>query len=195
MKRRLIWIFGIAFLHVAASSAFCQSQSLAEYAKREKERREKITAAQKAIKNEDTGKYKAASVGTGGISSNPESSAKPGEGGETAGKTEKSDEPVDFQGRPESFWRQSFSDARQKVKELENQSNVLVLKLTDLQNEFYREANGFRQQELQREIQKILYEQDKTKEELEKAKASLTDLEREARKSGALPGWISGKTP
>jgi hypothetical protein len=195
MKRHLIWILGIAFLQVAATSALCQSESLADYAKREKERREKITAAQKAIKNEDTGKYKAASVGTGGMSSTSESSGKPGEGGETANKPEKPDEPADFQGRPESFWRQTFSDARQKVKELENQSNVLVLKLTDLQNEFYKEANGFRQQELQRDIQKILYEQDKTKEELEKAKASLTDLEREARKSGALPGWISGKTP
>jgi hypothetical protein len=195
MKRRLIWIPAIAFLHVAASSALCQSQSLAEYAKREKERREKITAAQKAIKKEDTGKYRAASVGTGGISSSSENPGKPGEGGETPGKSEKSDEPVDFQGRPESFWRQTFSDARQKLQELENRSNVLVLRLTDLQNEFYKEANGFRQQELQREIQKTLYEQDKTKEELEQAKASLTDLEREARKSGALPGWMSGKAP
>jgi hypothetical protein len=197
MKRRLIWTMGIILLPLTAASAFCQSQSLAEYAKREKERREKVTAAQKAIRNEDTVKYKAAAVGTGGMSQLPDSAGKPAEGATAAGaKTDagaKADEPVDLQGRPESFWRQTFSDARQKIRELENKTNVLVLKVNDLQNEFYKESNGFRQQELQREIQKTLYEQDLTKEELAKAKDSLTDLEKEARKSGALPGWMSGK--
>jgi hypothetical protein len=64
------------------------------------------------------------------------------------------------------------------------------LKLNDLQNSFYKENDGFKQQEIQREIQKTLYEQDQNKENLVKAKSAVTDLEQEARKSGALPGWI-----
>ena len=60
------------------------------------------------------------------------------------------DEPLDFQGRPESFWRQTFADARRKVSDLENEGNVLILKLNDLQNKFYRESDGFKQQEWQR---------------------------------------------
>jgi hypothetical protein len=197
MKFRLIWIFGAVLFLLTAASALCQTQSLADYAKREKERRDQITAAQKAIKNEDTGRYKAAAISTGGISSTPEPApSKPGEGGEAASKLDpnaKPDEPSDFQGRPESFWRQTFSDARQRVRELEDKTNVIYLKLNDLQNQFYRESDGFRQQEMQREIQKTFYEQDKTKEELAKAKDALSDLEKEARKSGALPGWITPK--
>jgi hypothetical protein len=170
-------------------------------AKKEKERREKVTAAGKPITNDDAAKYRNAAIATVNKPAPEETEKKTGEESEAQPKTEKtetapqSDEPVDFQGRPESFWRQTFADARQKVKSLEDEENVLILKLNDLQNQFYREANGFRQQEIQREIQKTLYEQDKNKEELKKAKDELQDLDKEARKSGALPGWFSGKKP
>jgi predicted nucleic acid-binding Zn-ribbon protein len=86
-----------------------------------------------------------------------------------------------------------MADARQKAKDLENQANVIVLKIADLQNQFYREDDGFKREGIQREIQKSFYEQDKNKEELAKARDALQDLEKEARKSGALPGWIMEK--
>lgn len=184
-----------------------QPQSLAELARREKERREKVTAALKSLTNENTGKYQYVKPAP------PEPEKKAGEEGEAqpeaqprvdkpekvekAEKTEAapaSDEPVDMQGRTESFWRQAFSDARQKVKSLEDEGNVLTLKLNDLQNQFYREANGFKQQDLQRQIQKTIYEQDKNKDELKKAKDDLSDLEKEARKSGALPGGFRARS-
>ena len=178
-----------------------QPQSLAEFARKEKERREKVTAALKSITNDDASKYRDASVATVVKPVPPEAEKKTGEEAETQPQAVKpeatpgSDEPVDMQGRTEGFWRQTFTDARQKVKSLEDQENVLVLKLNDLQNRFYREDNGFKQQEIQREIQKTIYEQDKNKEDLKKAKDELSDLEKEARKSGALPGWFSGKKP
>jgi hypothetical protein len=115
---------------------------------------------------------------------------KPAADGAAAKEKPSSDEPVDFQGRPESFWKQAFADARRKVSELENEANVIILKLNDLQNRFYRESDGYRQQEIQREMQKTFYLQDLNKENLAKAKDALVDLEKEARKSGALPGWI-----
>jgi hypothetical protein len=97
---------------------------------------------------------------------------------------------VDFEGRPESFWRSSFADARKKVQDLENEANVIVLRIADLQNRFYREDDGFKQQTIQREMQKGFYEQDLNKQNLAKARDALQALEKEARKSGALPGWI-----
>ena len=85
-----------------------------------------------------------------------------------------------------------MAEARQKVKELEDEKNVLILKQNQLENEFYREDDGFKREGIQREIQKTFYEQDLNKENLAKAKKELVDLESEARKTGALPGWISG---
>jgi hypothetical protein len=86
-------------------------------------------------------------------------------------------------------------DARKRVTDLENEANVITLKIADLQNQFYKESDGFKQQAIQRDLQKTIFEQDQNKENLSKAKQSLQDLEAEARKSGALPGWLDGKPP
>lgn len=179
----------ISGLLVAALASFGYSQSLAELAKKEKERRAAVKGETKVITPEQAAKYQTTPV----TSTTPPPGAaaeKPAEGTATAKDKPAIDEPVDFQGRPESFWRRTFADARQKVKDLENESNVLILQRNDLQNRFYRESDGYKQQEIQREIQKTIYEQDLNKEKLDQARDALIDLEKEARKSGALPGWI-----
>jgi hypothetical protein len=196
---------------VAAFVAAAHSQSLADLADKEKERRQDVQNGSKVITNAEMTKYRGGAVTTFGASGNParkekSGQAKPGqaesqqEGSEPEeGEAEASasadepdpDEPVDFQGRSESFWRKTMADARQKVKALENESSVIILKLNDLQNRFYSEDDGFKRELIQKEIQKALYEQDRNKEDLAKAKDALQDLEKEARKSGALPGWIN----
>ncbi len=185
-------------LTLAATAA---AQSLADLAKKEKERRQKVTSDAPVITNSDTSRYAGGAVTT---QSQPPDSGKPGEK-EEAGeqgveegvkpKADKpsDDEPMDLFGRPESFWRQTLADARKKVRDLEDESRVLQLRITDLQNRFYREDSGFRQQELQREINKAFYEQDLNKQNLARARSDLQQLEVEARKSGALPGWIEGR--
>lgn len=205
MKSISVVLTGLLF---AAMASVAYSQSLADLAKKEKERRQATKTDAKVIKNEPAPKAPAGpdtevvvpASGTedkaGAPNAAPGAEKPAGEGeqkGEAAGAQKEkpaSDEPVDFFGRPESFWRQAFAEARLKVKSLENESNVIILKLNDLHNQFYRESDGFKQQTIQREIQKTFYEQDLNKKNLAKAKADLDDLEREARKSGALPGWI-----
>jgi hypothetical protein len=181
-------------LFIALSSA-AYSQSLADLADKEKERRQEVTN-DKVITDEEVAKYRSEPLTNPSDrpEAKPDSGQKAAEPHETS-KSEKteSDEPVDFQGRPESYWRQTMADARQKAKDLENQANVIVLKIADLQNQFYREDDGFKREGIQREIQKSFYEQDKNKEELAKARDALQDLEKEARKTGALPGWIMEK--
>jgi hypothetical protein len=194
MKSLSLIIVGLLVL-VLASSGY--SQSLAELAKKEKARREAVKANAKVLTNEQANQGKARvstttlppateKLGTDKTAAGAEKAA------EDAAAKEKpaTDEPVDFQGRPESFWRQTFADARKKVSDLENEATAIVLKLNDLQNRFYRESDGFKQQDIQREIQKTIYEQDLNKHNLTLAKEALEDLEKEARKSGALPGWI-----
>jgi hypothetical protein len=180
-----------------ASTAY--SQSLAELAAREQQRRNEISN-ERVITKEQADKFRtepetvgSAEDQTAGAEDSKENKAA----AETQAQAEKPDpdEPVDFMGRTESFWRETMSEARQKVKNLENEANVLVLKLNSLHNDFYNEDDGFKRETIQREIQKSFYEQDLNKENLAKAKAALRDLENEARKSGALPGWLSGKKP
>ena len=186
MKGIPILLAGVLILTATFS---VRSQSLAEMAKREKERRDAIKAPPRVITNLEAQRYRSGAVTTVTLPPPAEGRAdqKPARAAE--------EEPTDLQGRPESFWRQTMSDARKLIRDLENESNVIVLKLADLQNRFYREDNGFTQQQIQREIQKALYEQDRNKDELARAKDQLASLEKEARKSGALPGWLTSKTP
>ena len=195
--RRLTTILATAFLLSSAGFAF--SQSLADLAKKEKARREEMKGQEREITNQDAAKFKATGAMTLTVQTEsvPPKTAPEKPEKEVAAKGEKpaSDEPVDFQGRPESFWRQTVADARDKVRNLENEGNVLILRLNDLQNRFYRESDGFNQQAIQRDISKTIYEQDQNKEKLATAKSQLEDLLREARKSGALPGWLEEKSP
>jgi hypothetical protein len=178
-----------ALLLGIASAA--HAQSLADLAEKEKERRQEIKNDW-VITGADVAKYQSAAP-TANSTATPaatEDSAK-----KTTPRAEKpeSDEPVDFQGRPESYWRETMAAARQKVKDLENEANVITLRISTLQTQFYAEDDGFKREGIQKEIQKSFYEQDKNKEELAKAQDALQDLEKEARKTGALPGWIQAK--
>ncbi len=185
-----------ALFVVFASTAY--SQSLADLAAEEQQRRDQVTN-ERVITKEQADKFRTepekAFIDEDQPPAKEDSKETEGESAtqEQAEKTDP-DEPVDFQGRPESYWRETMYEARKKVKDFENEATVLVLKLNRLHNEFYSEDDGFKREMIQREIQKTFYEQDLNKENLAKAKAELQDLEKEARKSGALPGWLSGKT-
>jgi hypothetical protein len=186
-------VFLIAF--VSASYA----QSLDDLARQEKERREEVKS-NRVITDEDVAKYTKESRTTTAPAEPPQSPAQPEqqEGAQANNREtgeEEADEPTDFEGRPESFWRKTMAEARQRVKDLTNEANVLVLKIADLQNKFYSMDDGFKREDIQREVQKSYYEQDLNKQNLEKAKAAVQDLENEARKSGALPGWIAPGNP
>ena len=93
------------------------SQSLADLAKREKERRSKITNA-RVITAEEAAKY----ITKPDVREPADDQPKPKSITEKTGP----DEPVDFFGRPESYWRKTMSEARRRVKDLENEKNVLV---------------------------------------------------------------------
>jgi hypothetical protein len=195
--RKFAALLPIVFLVMFVSTAY--TQSLADLANEEKERRQEIKN-DKVITEEEAAKYRSGSKSSASTPGQPSGKEESGEkSSETATRapSEKpqSDEPLDFQGRPESFWRKTMTEARERVKTLENETKVLVLKQNDLQMQFYREDDGFKREGIQREIQKTFYEQDLNKENLAKAKNALQDLENEARKSGALPGWLEAKNP
>jgi hypothetical protein len=196
MKKTILLTTAAALLLMAASVF---GQSLADIAKKEKERRAAIKSESKVINNSNKDEHAIGPVTTFSGAPGNSVEAQPAKEGAEAEKEPAAaanpDEPVDFAGRPESFWRQTMTDAKQRVATLEDEARVLTLKLADLQNKFYSEASGYRQQDIQREIQKTYYEQDLNQKNLEEARKSLEDLQNEARKDGALPGWLNPKTP
>jgi hypothetical protein len=185
MKKSALLLSAIFFIVVSAAYA----QSLADLADKEKIRREEVKGEAKVIIIRST----APDTESPAAEPQPDPAAKSEpEKKEAAPATNKTDpdEEVDLQGRPESYWRKTMAEARQKVKDLEEESKVLALKMGGLQTKFYNMDDGFARESVQRDIQKAVYEQDTNKANLEKAKTALQDLEKEARQSGALPGWL-----
>lgn len=173
------------------------AQSLADLAEQEKERRKDVKDT-RVITDKDVAKYKTAQQTPSTPATQPpgDIDAEKKDGADKPNADDlKEDEPTDFEGRPESFWRKTMAEARQRVKDLAIEANALVLKIADLQNKFYAMDDGFKREDVQRDIQKSYYEQDLNKQNMEKAKTALQDLENEARKSGALPGWLSPENP
>jgi hypothetical protein len=175
-------VFAVA-LSLALAVAL-QAQSLGDLAKKEKERREAIGQV-RVITGEEAARYS-----TGQAEEPAAAESMPPAEKETAAGAADPDEPVDFEGRPESFWRKTMAEARLAVKDLERERDTLVLKINQLQDQFYKQSDGFHREDIQRELQKSYYLQDLNKENLAKARDALADLEKEARRSGALPGWI-----
>jgi hypothetical protein len=194
MKKTILLTTAAALLLMAASVF---GQSLADLAKKEKERRAAIKSEAKVIDDGNKNEHTTGPVTTFSGAPAKSQEAPPAANGSEAAKEPAvdPDEPVDLAGRPESYWRQTITDARQKVATLEEEGRALTLKLSDLQNKFYSEASGFHQQDIQREIQKTYYEQDLNKKNLQEAMKSLEELQIQARKDGALPGWLNPKTP
>ena len=193
--RKLTVLLPMALFVVFVSTVF--SQSLGDLAEKEKERRAGIKN-DRVITDEEAAKYRSTPSKTEPLSGQPSAEADSADkesDTESAAESDKpeSDEATDFQGRPESFWRKTMAEARQKVKDLEIEANVLQLKRNQLQNDFYAVDSGFQQQDIQRDIQKTIYEQDMNKKNLEQAHKELNDLIKDARSSGALPGWIEGR--
>jgi len=192
--KKIAPIFSIAVL-LATAPTSSQGQSLADMADKEKQRREEINETPDTITNDEISGYSGGSVSTTTpISpSSTEPDTKSAEGTEETSKNEEvvdPYEPTDFEGRTETYWRDIMTESRQKVKNLEQEAIVFTLRMNDLENKFFNIGDGFDRDSIQKEIQKTFYEIDLNKENLAKAKEELQDLENDARKSGALPGWI-----
>jgi hypothetical protein len=193
LMKRSAAVLQMALFFSISSAAY--SQSLADIAKKEKERRQEIKDS-RVITEKEAEKYRsqpsAAAIQEQPSAKEDAVADKKAAEGSGVKKSEEAepDEPVDFQGRPESYWRKTMAEAREKVANLENEANAIVARISTLQTQFYNEDDGFKREGIGRDLNKSFYEQDKNKEELAKAKEILLDLEKEARKSGALPGWI-----
>jgi len=200
MAKNLLIIVGMLTLTIFLVN-LTYGQSLADIAKKEKERRANIKTHGKVITNETVKEHledKGNVPGT--LSQSTEESAEetPSEEAptqtssetKTATKETTPSEPTDLEGNNEAYWRNRIKDAQQKIADLEKQVNDLQLRLNGLQMSFYAMDDPNQRQLLNSEIDSTFEMLAKAKEDLEKAKQDLEDTREEGRKKGALPGWI-----
>ncbi len=190
MKKALICCFSF-FLFIS----LLFSQDLVEIAKKEKERRAKLKGKKAiVITNHNLYKYRgreAISIKTSGFVSRsiPKISPSPSR------KSYQSKEipPSSELDKQEMFWRGKREEYEQRWKKAKEYVDLLTLKMNGLWQEFYSLDDMTSRDKIQREISETYQKLLKAKEEEAKAKKELENFLTEARKQGALPGWLRKK--
>src|SRR2546430_3091236 len=110
---------GIVYsLLLAAFALDCSAQTLADIARKERERRQRVHSAV-VVTNGATTTTAASTSSTAATPSTPAAAAKP-------------TGPTDNKGRDEKYWRTQFQKARNDLKATEDKAHLLDLKIKDL---------------------------------------------------------------
>lgn len=174
-----------------------EKPSLAELARREKERRSTIEKKKPAITNADLHKFQSARVTLSG-GPRPAASVAPAVPSESS-STESSQEtslPQTEAEKPKDMedWKSAFAEARLNVTTAVNRGLVLQLKMNHLRNAFFTEDDGSTQALIQSQMDETLKELEKNRQEVEEAKKALEKLQQEARRAGVPQRLIDEMT-
>lgn len=162
------------------------SGSLADIAKQQKEKREQQGKRPSlgVISNQTLKKGGATDASAkGGAKAKPTPTATPG--------AASIPELRDLKGRSEAEWRRMAKMARGRVPAAEAKVASLETESKKLENDFYAWSDGnYRDRVIRPAWDQSREELGKARKDLDAARAQITDLEEEARKSGAPPGWL-----
>ena len=189
MKKSIVVLAAVFYL----AGGVAHAQSLGEFAREEQKRREGISADRVTTiyGPPPSAPAEESSEGAYSETENPQDADAGAREEASDFSSEKAGryEITDLHGNPESYWRKTMSDARNKVNQLEEEAKELTSRRNALQLQHGR-ASGTRRNNLRNEINKTALEQDANRKNLEEAQKELQSLQREARSSGALPGWL-----
>jgi hypothetical protein len=183
--KKMFLLMGVLFAFVTAS--YAEDSALVKAAKKEKERRAK-TEARKTLTNQDIEdiRKKQPSSGIETTEAEGEASATEESKAASSGKKEAAD-PT----QTEEYWRGRKQDVDTRVEGALSRVEQLQSEINSLTAAFYAEGDGVAQRPLiESERIERIKELDAAKLELENAKAEAAGLEDEARRAGALPGWL-----
>jgi hypothetical protein len=189
-------------LTVAALPARAQTPSLGEVAKKEAERRKALPPAGKVYTNKDlppsAQKPAAPSSGAGTETTIPldpvaaatgeKPAAAPGE------KPAEAQAEGDGKAKPgeknEAWWRGRMAAAREAIRRNEMFAESLQTRINSLSRDFTARDNPAQRAQIGRDRADALTELARVKQDVEKGKQEIADLEEEARKAGVPPGWL-----
>jgi len=150
----------------------CSAQTLAETARKERERQKRLHSTVVVANGATT----TTTASSGSTAAAVKPSAPAG--------------PTDTKGRDEKYWRAQFQKVRDEVKKAEEKAQLLDLKLKDQNTQLLRQSDVYnREYRLGPEIADTQKQLDDARKQVDQAKKKLTDLEDELRRSGGPPGW------
>jgi len=163
-------------LLVIAFALDCSAQTLADVARRERERQKGVHSAV-VVANGATATATASTSSTAAAVATPPGGTKP-------------TGPTDNKGHDEKYWRAQFQKARDDAKAADEKVQLLELRVKDLNTQLLRQSDIYnREYRLGPEIADTQKQLDEARKQADEAKKKIPDLEDELRRSGGPAGW------
>jgi hypothetical protein len=173
---------------VALAAASASAQSLAEIANREQERRKAIKTPSKVYTNQDLRQTTPLSVARAPAATPASGPATPSLAAAPSppAAVPPPDEPV----RDEQYWRTRINAARVGLERSQVLLQALQSRVNALATDFVNRDDPYQQAAIAVDRQRTLDEMDRVKAEIAGHTREIADIEEEARRAGAPPGWL-----
>jgi hypothetical protein len=164
---------------LAVSTAYAQTPTLGELAKREQERRKSVKAPAKVLTAEPVPKTAAPTPPSlpSGAPADPKAQ-KPAA------------DPKDDPAQQEAAWKARMTALREELRRGEMFGEALQTRINSLSADFTSRDDPYQRQKVGEERLKALAELDRVKADIELVKKKVADAEEEARRAGVPPGWL-----
>jgi hypothetical protein len=188
-----------------ATIAGSQSDSLGDAARKARAQKKDPSKPAKVFTNEDVGSLKGTisvignepAPGTGAFKTAEKNDDKKPANGADAKATNGADlkDAKKEQPKDEPYWRAKFAAARKTLADDTKELDILQREFNLKQEQYSQDPNwAMREQNSRADINKTQSEIETKKQDIEKDKQALSDLEDELRKAGGNAGWAS-ETP
>lgn len=166
---------------LAVSTAYAQTPTLGELAKREQERRKAVKAPAKVLTAEQVPKTTAPA---------PTPATLPAGAAADPKSQKPTPDAKDDPSQQEAAWKARMSALREELRRGEMFAEALQTRINSLSADFTSRDDPYQRQKVGEERVKALSELDRVKAEIELAKKKVADAEEEARRAGVPPGWL-----
>jgi hypothetical protein len=185
---------GVSFLAIvpvlvgAAMPVF--AQTLADVAKKEEERRKRISEPARVYTNKDLGPVPASSTppATPSTPATPAPGSTPPAAGAPAKEEdkEKPKEPV----KDQKYWAGRLATLQETLSRDEGYATAMQTRLNSLQTDFVNRDDPAQRAVIERERNKVQAELERLKKAIVDEKNAIADFMEEARRAGVPPGWL-----
>ena len=183
---RLVLTGVVAAALLGGRTVQAQTPSLAEVARKEADRRKGTGNAGKVYTNKDL----------------PASVQKPAPPAAAAAETAIPLDPVaaateqkpevkpDGETKDEAWWKTRIASAREELRRNEMFAEALQTRINSLGRDFASRDNPVQRARIGQDRAEALSELNRVKQDIDRGKKQIADIEEEARKAGVPPGWL-----
>ncbi len=176
-----------------AGSQAASGQTLGEVAKKEAERRKTQPQTGKVYTNKDLPASAQKPATANPSTETPAQTPTDPVAAATEQKAEDAKAPGDKpQGdqKDQAYWKNRMATAREELRRGEMFAEALQTRVNTLNKDFNSRDNPAQRSAIGADRTEALNELTRVKQEVERAKKQITDIEEEARKAGVPPGWV-----